>query len=136
MSSDSNGKIVDAYVEWDDRGNAFRIYLAREEPELGEDDIYSEPEPEPMEAVHDDLGTETVEGRLYKAAFCRCPKDVGYMLANDRVLGWPKEAPAKRVADAVKKELAKIEAGEPGPTDLAIQVAVIRAKGKAKRGRR
>lgn len=118
--TESKGKIVDAYAEWDDP-DAFRVFLVRED-EHGNADLDNA---KPMEAVHD-FGDEcaTVEGRLYRAAFVRCARDFAGRPV-DRVLGWSKEAPAKRVAKAVKSELARIENGEPGPSAQAVRLAIM-----------
>jgi hypothetical protein len=117
--------IVDVYHEWDDP-HAFRVYLVREGgPEEGE----------PMEAVY---AGDSVECRLFRAAFVKCHKDLGPQDACDRVLGFEKEAAAKRVAAAVKKELKAIEKGAPAMSDeqfsLAVQIAKMLAPKRRTRG--
>ncbi len=118
------GKIVDVYHEWDDP-HAFRVFLVREGgPEEGE----------PMEAVY--LG-DSIECRLFRAAFVKCYRDLGKQDAIDRVLGFEKEAAAKRVAAAVKAELKRIEKGEPAMTqqDVAWAVQIAKAMTSKRRGR-
>ena len=118
MSDDR--KIVDAFAEWDDP-DAFRVYLVREGEE-GNLDLAK-----PMEAVIVDGGA--VECRLYKAVFCANPKDFRRQ-DHERLLGFNREAPAKRAAKAVKRELAKTAKGEPGPDSFTMQIAVLLARGK------
>lgn len=120
-TNDTKGKIVDAYAEWDDP-HAFRVFLVRE----GEDGQPDLDNAKPMEAVHD-FGDEceSIEGRLYRAAFVKCAKDFVGVTALRGPIGWPKEGPAKRVAKAVKAELARIEKGEPCPTKGAVQLATM-----------
>ncbi len=116
-------KIVDAIAEWDDAGAAFRVYLVREDAD-GEPDIDNA---EPMEAVLFDGGE--VECRLFKAVFCANPKDFrGHVHSRD--LGFDKKTKAERAARAVKKELARIAKGEPGPDMFAMQIAVALAGDK------
>lgn len=119
--SETNGKIVDAYVEWDDP-RAFRVYLIREVTRNdGDGPCLDLDDGTPMESV---MTGDGVEARLYRAAFLHATKDVARLDACDRVLGWATEAPAKRVAKAVKVELARIEKGEPAPSIEAIQIAI------------
>lgn len=108
---------TDAYPEWDDRNDVFRVYLVP--VDAGED----QPEHKAMTAVHFPSDGET-EYRLYKAAFLRCAKDIARLPARGPELGFAKEAAAKRVASAVKKELAAIRAGKPGPSDDAIRIVL------------
>lgn len=127
-------KIVDAVAEWDDREQLFRVYLFRDStPKDCSDpncdgDCADEmpPEPEPLNAVHFDPAWEA---RLYKAVFCANPKDFKGLKAGD-ALGWSKRAPAERAAKAVKRELARIEKGAPGPTDYDVQFALLGVKRK------
>jgi hypothetical protein len=124
----AKGKIIDAFAEWDDP-HAFRVFLVREEP----DDESELEDPQPMEAVFGlDSWDDPIEARLYKAAFVACWKDLAGRPAVDRVLGFEKEAAAKRVAKAVKAELKRIEKGEPGPTDEAVSLTaqMLRKKGR------
>jgi hypothetical protein len=118
-------KITDAYAEWDDRAGKFRVYLEREDG--------SDPEPlRPLMGV-DPLDDKT-EARLYRAAFVACPRDIGPLTTGrGEGLGWEKEAPAKRVANAVKKELAAMAKGKPGPSDMAIQIALVMVPKKRER---
>ncbi len=119
----SDEKIVDVYADWDDP-HAFRVFLAYETS--GEGDI----EYRPMRAEHFD----GIEARLYRAAFRDCAKDVANQPVQQGPLGWATEAPAQRVAKAVKKELDRIEKAQPGPSDAAIQMALMLVpKRKAKR---
>ena len=115
-------QIIDAIAEWDDRGQTFRVYLTRE----GQD------ESQPMEAR---LTEETIESRLYRAAFMKCYKDF-LDKPHERVLGFEKEAAAKRVAKAVNAELKRVAKGEPGPTlhqvSMTAQIAGIMS-GKKRR---
>ena len=118
------GPIVDAYAGWDDSGSAFRVYLVREDTEDGAT-FANLDHARPMRAVHGvDPLDDAVEARLYKAAFLRCAKDIAHLSAGTRELGWDREPPAKRVAAAVKKELAAIAKGKPGPTDDAIRLVL------------
>lgn len=109
------GKIVDAFAEWDDRDQTFRVYLVREEPDR--DDETSPEEPQPMEAA---ILDGSVEARLHKAAFVRCWRD--FTGDHERVLGFAKRTSAERVAKAVKAELKRIEKGDPGPTDHEVHM--------------
>lgn len=124
-------KYTDAIAEWDDRARLFRVYLMPElMPEVA-GDAEHDPEPKPLEAVHFESDGDT-ECRLYKAAFCACPRDIGRLSAG-REIGWEKEAPAKRVAKAVKRELKRIDKGMPGPDATALQIAILLAKPKGRR---
>jgi hypothetical protein len=119
--SEPKGRIVDAFAEWDDP-HAFRVFLIREKD--GEQDDGA-----PMEAVHGvDPLDDPIEARLYKAAFCAHPKD--FRGEYDRVLGFKTRTPAERAAKAVKKELKRIEKGEPGPDNLSMQLACMIAGGR------
>ena len=117
-------KVVDVCVEWDDP-KAYRVFLLRE----GDDwDNAS-----PLEAAY---GSDSLDDplmvRLYQAAYCDNPKDfAGRDVRHD--LGWEKDAPAKRAAKAVKKELKRIEAGEPGPTREQIAWAAQIGRALARR---
>lgn len=106
---------IDAFAEWDDP-HAFRVYLSTD---IDEDPI-------PMCAEYS--GT-SVEARLYRAAFVACPKDLGSLTSAGGPLGWPKAAPAKRVAAAVRKELGRIKRGLPGVSNDAIKLAMLMSKG-------
>lgn len=108
---------TDAYHEWDDRNDVFRVYLV---PVDGGED---QPEHKAMAAVHFPSDGDT-ECRLYKAAFLRCAKDIARLPAQGGPLGFEKEAAAKRVASAVQKELAAIRVGKPGPSDDAIRIVL------------
>lgn len=117
--SDSKGKIVDAYAEWDDP-HAFRVFLVREDQD-GHPDLDNA---KPMESkIETGDVCATVEGRLYRAAMIRCTKD--FVGVRDKVLGWPKKAPAERVAKAVSRELDRIAKGEPCPTAAALQLVLM-----------
>ena len=118
MSAQPN-RYDDAYAQWDDRASVYRVYLLP--VDTGQD---PPPEAVPMSAV-DVEGDGATECRLYRAAFVRCPKDIGKLKAMGRELGFEKEAAARRVASAVKKELESIEKGKPGPTDAQIQFALM-----------
>lgn len=120
--SDEEGKVVDASAQWDDQDGIFRVHLIREKDGTRDDGT-------PMEAVIVD-GGET-ECRLYQAVFCANPRD--FMdKAHTRDLGFEKRAPAERAAKAVKRELQRIEKGEPGPDAMTIQVAIMLA-GRSRR---
>lgn len=115
--------VTDAYAEWDDP-NAFRVYLVRDDDTA-----------KPMKAHYRDDGT--VEARLYRAAFLKCPKDFINTEISVGAVGWPTAASAKRVAKAVNAELKRIAKGEPGPTDadisFAAQIArIMKPKKKAR----
>lgn len=125
MVSDKR-KIVDAFAEWDDP-HAFRVYLLRDG-----DDIDAAL---PMEAVHEVLGADALLARLYKAAFVANAKDFAGRDAIDRVLGWPTKAPAERCVKAVKRELRRLEEGKPGPSNEAIQIALMLLPKKYRGGR-
>lgn len=112
-------KIVDAVVAWDDP-HAWRVYLVRE----GDENLDLA---QPMDTVIADGGA--VECRLYKAVFCANPKDFRNQ-EHERLLGFETEAPARRAAKVVKKELARIAKGEPEPDTFAIQVALLFARSK------
>lgn len=108
---------ADAYHEWDGRNDVFRVYLVHNQ------NVDPWSEDKPMAAVHFPSDGDT-ECRLYKAAFLRCAKDIARLPAQCGPLGFAKEAAAKRVASAVKKELAAIRAGKPGPSDDAIRIVL------------
>jgi hypothetical protein len=118
MATDS--KIVEAFAEWDDP-DAFRVFLVREVD--GEDGIERD-DGTPMEAVYTG---DSVEQRLFFAAMGACPKDFVGRDAG-REIGWPKEAPAKRVAKAVNAELKRIEKGDPPPDPHAVSMGLQIAK--------
>ncbi len=120
MSEDA--KVVDVYADWDDP-YAFRVFLAYE---TGDGDI----DYRPMRAEH--FG-DSVAVRLYRAVMRDCARDLAKRTVSNEPLGWPTEAPAKRVAKAVKEELARIEKGEPGPSDMAIQMALAMLPKRARR---
>lgn len=111
--------IVDAVAEWDYRDQTFRVYLMRE----GDD------EGQPLQAAITDGSLDT---RLYRAALCANAKD--FTGAHERVVGFEKEAAARRCAKAVKVELKRIAKGEPPVSDhtlsMAAQIAQILKKGK------
>jgi len=117
------GTIVDAHHEWDDRDGKFRVYLVRADGEGGDDFDSAKP-------MQSEILGESIEARLYRAAFCAHPKD--FRGEHERVLGFDKEPPAKRAAAAVKKELKAVAAGKDGPSNFAIQIACVLAKGKRK----
>lgn len=120
----SKGKIVDAYAEWDDRAERFRVYLVREVERTDDEQTFTDRDDgEPMASVL--IGGE-IECRLYRAIICAHPKDFGG--AHERLVGFAGKsgrAKAERAAKAVKAELLKIERGEPGPSDMACQIAGI-----------
>lgn len=116
--------IISAYHEWDDP-HAFRVYLVREGgPDAGE----------PMEAVYTG---DSVECRLFRAAFLKCYKDLAHQEVGEPVLGFQKEAAAKRVAKAVNAEIKRIKKGEPPMTDeqfaIGLQIAKLMNGGKRRR---
>ena len=117
------GTIIHAYPEWDDRDGKFRVYLVRADGEGGDDFDSAKP-------MQSEILGESIEARLYRAAFCAHPKD--FRGEHERVLGFDKEPPAKRAAAAVKKELKAVAAGKDGPSNFAIQIACVLAKGKRK----
>jgi len=112
-------KINGVFAEWDDP-KAFRVYLISEDGES-----------EPLRAAFMD---ESLHCRLFQACFLANPKDFAGQSVEDRLVGWSKEAPAKRAVKAVQKELKKIAKGEPGPTreqvSFAAQLALILKKPK------
>lgn len=129
---------VDAYAEWDDP-HAFRVFLVLGDQHPGLDPI--DCDDEDCLCCHESVampafgGTDdgTIESRLYRAAFVACPKDIAKLTVDRRALDFATKPPAERVARAVKKELAAIAAGKPGPTDFAIQVALLRVPRKGRR---
>jgi hypothetical protein len=123
---------TEAYAEWDDRAKLFRVYLIPAAPE-GNDDFDEIANTKPMESM---FTGDSMEARLYRAAFCACPKDFGTFKIGEPV-GWTTEAPAKRVAKAVTKEIANAKAGKPAPTDEQVSfVAQLHVVLNKKRGRR
>ena len=111
--------IVDVHAGWDDRDQTFRVYLMRE----GDD------EGQPLQAAITD---GSLDARLYRAAFAANARD--FTGAHERVVGFEKEAAAKRCAKAVKAELKAIANGKPPVSDhtlsMAAQIAQILKKGK------
>lgn len=124
---------TDAFAEWDDAAHLFRVYLVPVVPE-DDDDFDPIEQAKPMEPEYIGASFET---RLHRATFIACPKDIGALKVGDP-LGWPKEAPAKRVAKAVKAEIARAVKGEPGPDDATVAWAAQIAKmlGSGKRSRK
>lgn len=120
---------VEAYAMWDDP-DCFRVYPRREDAPRDDDDVSPEPLPKPMEAV---LLGESVEVRLYRAAYLACSRD--FTGAHARVLGFKTEAAAKRVARAVNAEIKRIAKGQPPPTTEALGLVAALAMAP-RRGRR
>ena len=125
----SEPKIEDAFAEWDDKRQLFRVFLTKAVVECPEEcgfcegcnpeqDLFLEPEHFPETATM---------VRLYRAAFCANPKDFRDQLVREPI-GWAKRAPAERAAKAVQRELARIEDGSPGPTNEAVRMALIKMK--------
>lgn len=114
-------------AEWDDHGDVFRVYLERTYVDTDE---YrgEEKDPNEMRPLRSDILGETVDARLYLAAFCAHPRD--FRGAHERLVGFDSRPAAERAAKAVTKELKRIERGEPGPSAFEVQVALMRAKGK------
>ena len=117
-------RYIDAQAQWDDRDQVFRVFLTPES-------TCKDPDPEtvPLQQVYaPGYGASELMCRLYRAAFVRCPKDIGRLAAQDAVLGFSEAAAAKRVAKAVKKELAAIDTGQPAPSDDAVRLAIALAQ--------
>ncbi len=125
---DDDGRpITAATAEWDDQGEAFRVYLERT---YVDPDEYrgEEKDPNELRPLRSDILGDTVDARLYLAAFCAHPRD--FRGAHERLVGFDTRPAAERAAKAVTKELKKIARGEPGPSEFEVQVALVRAKGK------
>lgn len=107
--------MLQAVAEWDDRAQLYRVFVEREDAD----------EFEPMTAVHDFDGDDkqTPEGRIYRAAFVKCPKDFRGLTVGDPI-GWPKKAPADRVARAVNAEIKRMHKGLPGPTSDVVRLVL------------
>ncbi len=112
MSRDDNApstaKVVGAYAEWDDP-TCFRVYLVRDD----------DSDPEPLRSGLFGAGEHV---RLYRAAIAANARDFTQD-ARERLVGFEKEAQAKRAAVAVKRELKRIEKGEPPIDDHALYMA-------------
>ena len=123
-------KITNAYAGWDDRDGKFRIYL---EGDYVDPEEYEGDEEDPNEArpLKSEITADSIDARLYKAAFCAHPKDFGG--EHERLVGFDKKAAAERCVKAVAKELKRIEKGEPGPDVFAMQIALMFAKSKKRR---
>ena len=130
MNMKDERTITNAYAEWDDDGQKFRVYLERE---YTDPDEYDGDEEDPNEArpLKSEITADSIDARLYKAAFCAHPKDFGG--DHERLVGFDKKAAAERCAKAVVKELKRIEHGEPGPDAWAIQVALAFSGARRKR---
>lgn len=117
----SERKILEAVASgaWAE-GGLCRVCLIREDENGEPEDLDSA---EPMKAELDSL--YPIETRLYQAAVCAHPKDFGSGDAQDSEIRFAKEAAAKRCAKAVNAELKRIEKGEPGPSNVALQFAAM-----------
>lgn len=104
-------KYTNAYADWDDREQAFVVYL--------EDSDESREEP-----IQAEYSGNSIDARLHMAAFCAHPKDFANLEMHRGALTFPKKTQAARAAKAIKKELKRIEKGEPGPDRETIAWAV------------
>lgn len=122
----SEGKIISAFAEWDDRRGVMRVYL---------DDGTDNP-PMLQREVHGNV----THARLYRAAFIANPKDfsraAGLNSTTEPAIGWePRDdddtrGRAERAADAVNAELVRMRARKPGPTDAQVNAAAQLVRGR------
>lgn len=132
--------ITDVYAEWDDRRQAFCVFLVRTiAPRMGDDDtgdeVYDD-NTSPLRPFFRCIGSnpDPVEARLAWDVMIHCPKDTAHCLAQDEVMCFPKETMAKRVAKRVTKSLAAYRKGEPLLEGESAQMAYLMAGGKARIG--
>lgn len=124
----AKGDICEAYGEWDDRAQAFRVYLARGD-ENGNPDLDAAA---PMRQFSRCVGSrpDPAEARLVWAAMIHCPKDLEGSDVHGEAIGFAREAQARRVASRVAKEIKAIRQGKPLLHGLGAQIACVAAGAK------
>lgn len=124
----AKGDIVEAYGEWDDRAQTFRVYLARE----GEDGNPDMDAAAPMRHFSRCVGSrpDPVEARLVWAAMIHCPKDLEGSDVHGEAIGFAREAQARRVASRVAKEIKAIRKDKPLLHGVDAQITCMAAGAK------